>query len=90
MDRRDSDLRDDSSVPLQCAEYEKIGNGVSATITDKHDDDEKDEALKSECGKKRLICGVDDRPPFIVALICAFQVSPVIVSKYFEKNPVKA
>ena len=83
MDGRDSDLRDGSTVPLHFAEHEKTSNGVAVTITEKHEDDEKDEALKPECGTKRLIYGVDDRPPFIVALICAFQVSPVIISKYF-------
>ena len=80
----DSDLRDDSSVPLHCAEHEKT-NGVSET----HEDDEKDESLKPECETKRLIYGVDDRPPFTIALICAFQVSPYLVSKYFERKPVK-
>ena len=80
MDGRDSDLRDGSSVPLHFAKHEKTSNGVVVTITEKHEDDEKGEVLKPEYGKNRLIYGVDDRLPFTIALICAFQVSPVIVS----------
>ena len=89
MDGRQFDHGDNSSVPLQCAEHEKT-NGVAVIITEKHEGDEKDEALKPEYGTKRLIYGVDDRPPFTIALICACQVSPVIISKYFERKPVKA
>ena len=66
---------DECSVPLR-QEYElkSVNVDEKVNVDDNGGENEKEEKLKPGHKMKGLVYGVDDRPPFQIAIVCAFQV----------------
>ena len=76
------DAMDDCSVPLR-QEYELKSVNVDENVNAEENcyDNEKEEKPKPGYKMKGLVYGVDDRPPFQIAIVCAFQVGWLFFSK---------
>ena len=70
-----SDEMDEYSVPLR-QEYELKSVNVDENVKTEENsgNSEKEEKPKPGYKMKGLVYGVDDRPPFQIAIVCAFQV----------------
>ena len=64
----------ESSLPLR-QEDESIKAKGAVDVDEAVEDPKDQSAFKHGYKKKGLVYGVDDRPPFQIAVICAFQVS---------------
>ena len=72
---------DDSKVPLNdTGEDVTKANGVTVDFVKEEDDGRK--AKEPGYKMKGLIYGVNDRPPFQIALVCALQVGRISVIKF--------
>ena len=73
---------DECSVPLgQEYELKSVNVDEKVNVEENCGDNEKEGKPKPGYKMKGLVYGVDDRPPFQIAIVCAFQVGWQIFQK---------